>query len=224
MNLFRQSGRHVDAPALKRIGEAVRARLDADPTAYRLPVDGLEIYGVGDFFSPSECSRLTELIDRVAQPSPTYNGNADGARTSYTGDFDVTDPFIIMLQRRIDDLLGFEESFGETMQGQRYAVGQEFRAHFDHFNPSQSFWETERRRGGQRSWTAMIYLNAVEEGGATSFPKVQASVAPQAGALLAWNNMKPDGTPNPTTLHAGTPVLRGVKHVVTKWYRARAWY
>jgi prolyl 4-hydroxylase len=66
----------------------------------------------------------------------------------------------------------------------------------------------EMRNGGQRSWTAMAYLNTVEEGGSTDFPKVNLSIPPQPGALLIWNNMDRDGRPNPKSLHAGRPVIR----------------
>lgn len=212
-----------DRAALRQIGDAVRARLDADPAAYRLPAEGIEIYAVADFLAPHECQRLMAIIDTVAQPSPTYNGNIDGGRTSYTGDVDPRDPFIQTLQRRIDDLLGIDPALGETLQGQRYTVGQEFKHHYDYFVAKHEYWDDERRRGGQRSWTAMGYLNAVEEGGATDFPKVSLSIPPQAGVLLMWNNMAPDGRPNPRTIHAGAPVVRGVKYVLTKWYRARPW-
>jgi prolyl 4-hydroxylase len=212
-----------DTLALKSMGKAVCARLDRDPAAYRLPVEGLAIYGVGGFLSTSECARLIEMVDAVAVPSPTYHGNSDNGRTSFTGDVDPAAPFIRMLQRRIDDLLGIEPACGETLQGQRYALGQQFRAHFDHFDPSAAYWPGEQARGGQRSWTAMAYLSDVEEGGSTDFPKLGLSVAPQAGALLVWNNMTESGTPNPLSLHAGTPVVKGMKYVVTKWYRARPW-
>lgn len=220
---FRSAPKDPDTPALKRIGEQVRARLDSDPQVYRLPAEGLELYGVSGFFSETECQRLMTIVDGVARPSPTYHGNSDEGRTSFTGDVDPTDPFIRMLQRRIDDLLGIDPAFGETIQGQRYAVGQEFRNHFDHFLPSQDFWEEEQRRGGQRSWTAMAYLNAVEDGGETVFPRAAMSIPPQPGALLVWNNMGLDGRPNTKAVHAGSPVRQGIKYVLTKWYRARPW-
>ncbi|MBF9150348.1 2OG-Fe(II) oxygenase [Novosphingobium sp. 1Y9A] len=210
--------------ALRKVGETVRLRLSGDGGVYRIPVEGLEIFGVADFFSTAECDKLMAIVDSVARPSPTYKGTDATGRTSYTGDVDPFDPFILMLQRRIDDLMGIDPALGETIQGQRYEPGQEFRAHYDHFLPSQHFWDTEQKRGGQRSWTAMAYLNAVEEGGTTDFPRVNLSIPPQPGALLIWNNMKPDGTPNPDALHAGTPVVRGTKYVLTKWYRARPWH
>ena len=89
-----------DSPALRLLGHEVRARLADDPTVYRLPVDGLDIYGVADFLSRSECERLCRMVDAVARPSPTYDNNADGGRTSFSGDVDPTDPFVMMIQRR----------------------------------------------------------------------------------------------------------------------------
>src|SRR3546814_1167868 len=56
------------------------------------------------------------------------------------------------------------------MQGQRYAPGQHFRAHHDYFHESEYYWQRMKNEGGQRTWTAMIYLNDVAEGGATWFP------------------------------------------------------
>ncbi len=101
-------------------------------------------------------------------------------------------------------------AFGEAVQGQRYEVGQEFRAHNDWFWTKASYWDGEVARGGQRSWTAMIYLNDVEEGGTTDFVRLGLSIPPQRGVMLVWNNALPDGMPNRATLHAGTPVAAGV--------------
>lgn len=224
MALFGKNTRSTaETSALRKVGETVRKRLQDDAGVYRIPRDELEIFGVADFFSKAECDRLIAIVDAVARPSPTYKGSDATGRTSYTGDVDPFDPFVLMLQRRIDDLMGIDPALGETIQGQRYEPGQEFRGHYDHFLPSQPFWEAEQKRGGQRSWTAMAYLNAVEEGGTTDFPRVDLSIPPQPGALLIWNNMKPDGTPNPNAMHAGMPVVKGVKYVLTKWYRARPW-
>jgi prolyl 4-hydroxylase len=63
----------------------------------------------------------------------------------------------------------------------------------------------------------------VPDGGATEFPHIKIGVRPQAGTMLMWNNMNPDGTMNYKTLHTGTPVKAGVKHIITKWYRQNNW-
>ena len=80
-----------------------------------------------------------------------------------------------------------------------------------------------RGTGGQRTWTAMIYLSAVEAGGETHFPQCEFMVPPVEGMILIWNNMTRDGAPNRFSLHAARPVERGTKYVVTKWFRERPW-
>lgn len=214
----------ADRAALASIGERARARLAADASVYRVPVEGAEIFAVGDFLSASECDRLIAMIDTVAKPSRLYDPeNLSPYRTSYSGDVDPEDSFVRMIERRLCDLLGIEAAWGETVQGQRYQPGQEFQAHYDWFDTQAFYWPEERKRGGQRCWTAMAYLNDVEEGGQTAFPDLGVSIPPQRGALLLWNNAQPDGTPNPLTRHAGTPVIRGEKYIVTKWFRTRPW-
>jgi len=213
-----------DQQRLRRIGRKVRERLAGLPEAYAIPTDKAEMYAVGDFFTPEECGRLIAMIDAVAKPSRAFDAQYEsGYRTSYSGDADPHDPFVRKLQRRIDDLIGIDPAYGETIQGQRYLPGQQFQAHCDWFPGNTPYWEQEKDRGGQRSITAMAYLNPVEEGGATAFPRLGISIDPRPGALLIWNNADPDGNPNPWTIHAGTPVVRGVKYIITKWYRSRRW-
>ncbi len=214
-----------DQNRLRRIGRKVRERLSRLPEVYTVPVEKAEIYAIGDFFSAEECGRLMAMIDASAKPSSAFDAKYEsGYRTSYSGDVDPHDPFVIKLQRRLDDLLGVDPTYGETIQGQRYLEGQQFQAHTDWFPAGTPYWETEKDRGGQRSITAMAYLNPVEEGGATAFPHLGISFEPRPGTLLIWNNADPEGVPNPWTIHAGTPVVRGVKYIITKWYRCRRWY
>lgn len=214
----------ADRKALKRQGAAVRARLQRDPDVYRVPVEAAEMHGVADFLSAAECARFRDMVDAVALPSRTFDQARQSTyRTSYSGDVERHDPFVRMIERRIDDLLGIDSRLGETIQGQRYTVGQEFVRHHDWFDTAASYWPDEKRLGGQRGWTAMIYLNSVEAGGATEFPRLNLSVPPQQGTLLCWNNAKADGSPNDQTIHAALPVERGVKYVITKWYRTRPW-
>ncbi|WP_435418093.1 2OG-Fe(II) oxygenase [Parerythrobacter aurantius] len=213
-----------DKDALARVGKIVRKQLDADPRATKIQTDKAEIYAIQEFVTADECKRLMMMIDVVAQPSLLYEGTErEGFRTSYSGNFNPHDPLVKEISARIDGVLGLPAQLGETIQGQRYSAGQQFKPHHDFFHTSENYWPPEKKRGGQRSWTAMLYLNQVEAGGATAFVKVGIKVPPKPGVLLIWNNASPDGVPNPDTLHAGTPVERGVKYVITKWYRTRKW-
>lgn len=213
-----------DREPLKRIGAAVRKRLAANPQVYKVPTDKAEIFALGDFLSPRERERLIAMIDKAAKPSAVYDSEYDGSfRTSYSGNVDPYDPLVRRVTRRIDDLLGIDPALGETVQGQRYLPGQEFKSHFDWFYTESDYWKREKRRGGQRSWTAMAFLNPVAGGGTTDFTKIGISIEPQPGALLIWNNADLEGVPNEWTMHAGTPVTDGVKYIITKWYRVRPW-
>lgn len=213
-----------DQDALKRVGASVRARLEADPGVYKLPTDLAEIYAVGDFLSQEECLSLKAKIDAVARPSELHEtAYIAKFRTSYTGYFDGGDAFVRSISRRIDDLLGIAPKCGETIQGQRYLPGQEFKPHNDWFYTDQQYWQIERKRGGQRSWTAMVYLNEVGEGGETEFPELDLRIVPEPGMLVVWDNMDRKGRPNRATRHAALPVLAGEKYVVTQWYRQGEW-
>lgn len=219
----------TDAPnpdklALLRTGSHVRRKLEANPAAQRLDTERAEIWAIPAFLSDQECDQLVAMVDRTAKPSIVMDhGYTEVWRTSSSGDVDPYDPFIRKVEDRIDALLGLAHDWGETMQGQRYREGEQFKYHLDLFWTEADYWKTEARRGGQRSFTAMAYLNDVEEGGTTDFVNIGLSVPPQKGVLLVWNNCRADGMPNDDTMHAGTPVIKGVKYVLTKWYRTRKW-
>lgn len=213
-----------DQSGLKRNGKRLRERLAANPAIYAIPVEGAELWALGEFMSAAECEKVIAMIDACAKPSTVFDLDySSGYRTSYSGDVDPNDPFIKKLNRRVNDLLGIEPAWGETIQGQRYLPGQQFQPHNDFFYPDTSYWEFEMARGGQRSITAMVFLNDVEEGGHTEFTQLGISIEPRQGTLLIWNNATPDGVTNEATMHAGRPVTKGVKYVLTKWYRTMKW-
>lgn len=118
---------------------------------------------------------------------------------------------------------GLNPAHGEPLQGQRYAVGQEFKAHTDYFATKGEDYKKYCAKTGNRTWTVMLYLNEPEAGGATRFKAIDKIVQPEAGKLLAWNNLRPDGRGNPSTIHHGMKVRAGTKYVLTKWFRERPW-
>lgn len=209
---------------LAKIGNQVSARLDANPMVHKIGVEKAQIYYSENFLPPDDCSMLMEIIDREAVPSTLYKGTElEGYRTSSSCNFNRHNADIQRISQRVADLLGLDVDHGETIQGQRYQIGQQYKQHQDYFHPGTPYWDDEMRNAGQRSWTAMVYLNRPAQGGETSFPTFHMSVEPRPGMLLTWNNMKPDGTPNPNTLHIGSPVILGTKYVFTNWFRERRW-
>ena len=202
----------------------IAGTLTSRPGVQRVPSPKLHLFIKRGFLGPDECGRLIAMIDSRRRPSTISDDMGDASfRTSETCDLDKNDPDVAALEERIAAFTGLDPLHGEPMQGQRYAVGQEFKAHTDYFEPNGEGYRRYCTVAGQRTWTAMIYLNQPEAGGATRFKAIDKTVQPETGKLLAWNNLKPDGSVNVNTLHHGMKVRIGTKYIVTKWYRERPW-
>lgn len=190
--------------------------------ARQVPERALELFILRDCLGPDACSALIELIDARRRPSTIADDIGQAAfRTSETCDLADSDAVVAEVNSRICALLHLDPAFGEPLQGQRYAPGQEFKPHSDTFEPGGHDYFVHCAESGNRSWTVMIYLNDVEAGGATRFKAIGKAIQAERGKLLAWNNLLPDGRPNPATLHQGMKVRRGTKYILTKWFRER---
>lgn len=192
------------------------------PGIQRVPTGKLELFILRRFLDPETCAALIERIDERRRPSEIADDIGIAKfRTSETCDLDWRDVVVRAVDHRIAQLLGLDLSASEPLQGQRYAPGQEFKPHTDTFEPGGYDFLLYTAQSGQRTWTAMIYLNEPDEGGATRFKTIGKTVRPETGKLVVWNNLLPDGRPNPATLHQGMKVRRGTKYVLTKWFRER---
>jgi prolyl 4-hydroxylase len=205
-------------------GETSAERLMAYSGVRRVPSARLELFDRPGFLSPDLCMRLIALIDQGRRPSTIADPNGDAYfRTSETCDLDSSEPAVRELEGLLRELSAIDPAHGEPVQGQRYEVGQEFKPHTDYFEPDGQDFAKFCSIAGQRTWTFMIYLNHVEAGGATRFKVIDKLFRPETGKLVCWNNHRPDGSLNAATLHHGMKVRKGVKYVITKWYRERPW-
>ena len=196
------------------------ARLTATAGVQRVPSPRLDLFILRDFLDGDQCHALCRLIDADRRPSTLADDQGIARfRTSETCDLDSANAIVAEVRERLSTLTGISLSRAEPLQGQRYSAGQEFRPHTDTFNPDGADYFLHCAEAGQRSWTAMLYLNEPEEGGATRFKAVGKTIQPETGKLLLWNNLLPDGSPNGATLHQGMKVRRGTKYVLTQWYR-----
>ncbi|WP_298302647.1 2OG-Fe(II) oxygenase [uncultured Erythrobacter sp.] len=204
--------------------DSVSAQIARCDGIQRVPHAKIELFRVKNFLSAAQCEELIAMIDKDRRPSTIADPNGDDYfRTSETCDLPRKEPVIQKLEAQLHRLNGIDPAFGEPVQGQRYDVGQEFKAHTDYFTPGTADFEKFCSESGQRTWTFMIYLNEVDAGGTTRFKVVGKTFKPEVGKLVCWNNKRPDGALNPNTLHHGMKVRKGVKYVITKWYRERPW-
>lgn len=213
-----------DPAKLAAIGASVCNRLAGLKGIQRIATDHADVFVAERFLTKLDCKLIVQAINRLAVPSTLYDGKEKtGFRTSHTHHFERNDPLTRDLEDYICTVTGLDILNAEQMQGQRYQKGQEYRHHHDFFHVGEGYWNSEADRGGQRTWTAMLTLNEPKEGGETDFPHLGFRFQPRAGRLLMWNNMDRSGRPNMKTLHAGMPVIRGIKHVVTLWFRENPW-
>jgi len=202
----------------------VTARLLATPGIQKVPSPRLTLFQLRGFLSAEQCAAYIARIDEERRPSTVSDSNGDDTyRTSETCDIPATDPLSIAIDDLIGSIAGLDRIYGEPLQGQRYAVGQEFKAHTDYFEPTGADYQRYCALSGQRTWTFMVYLNEPIAGGTTRFKTIDKIIRPETGKLLAWNNRLEDGANNPATLHIGMKVRAGTKYVLTKWYRERPW-
>ncbi|WP_340264386.1 prolyl hydroxylase family protein [Sphingobium mellinum] len=204
--------------------DADSAWIATHPRVQRVPGTDLTLFIQRAFLTVEECAGLIERIEANRRPSTIADATGDQAfRTSETCDLSSTDPFVAAIDARLAAFAGIDPAHGEPIQGQRYAVGQEFKAHTDYFEPDGADFLRYCSVAGNRTWTLMVYLNQPAAGGATRFVKIGKTVQPETGKLLAWNNRLSPGRYNGASLHHGMKVRSGVKYIITKWYREKPW-
>jgi 2OG-Fe(II) oxygenase superfamily len=79
------------------------------------------------------------------------------------------------------------------------------------------------RQQGVRILTVYLYLNDVEAGGGTNFPKLNVTVMPKRGRALIWPSVRDDDPSEPDTRtdHQALPVMKGIKYGANLWYHQR---
>ncbi|MBV0932282.1 2OG-Fe(II) oxygenase [Marinobacterium weihaiense] len=130
-----------------------------------------------------------------------------------------TDAVVEAVCQRISGWAGLPLSAAESLQVIHYDEGQEYAPHYDGWDAT-----TERGRRclqkGQRVLTALCYLNRVEAGGGTVFPKLGLEVEAQPGRLVLFANVIDNSLQrHPDSLHGGLPVLKGEKWACNLWFR-----
>lgn len=133
-------------------------------------------------------------------------------RTSHSMHFvpSMYDAMVAEFVKHIAAIAELPPAHAEPLGVLRYGPGQEYRPHYDYY--------TDDRHEGQRTTTVFVYLNDVEEGGGTEFPRLGVRVEPKRGKAVKFFNCDAAGQPDPQTLHAGLPVIRGEKWLATLWF------
>ena len=205
--------KHPAAPSIQIDGHTVSVSTCVDEPPLRV-LEGL----LGD----TECTQLIELARPRLQRALTVDDDGkqqiDQRRTSEGMFFTLGElPLIRQIEQRLAGLLGVPASHGEGLQVLHYLPGQEYQPHFDWFDPELPGFDAITRDGGQRIASVVMYLNTPEQGGGTAFPELGLTVTARCGSAVYFAYEGGD----PSSLHAGLPVMRGEKWIATKWLRER---
>ena len=187
--------------------------------------DEPEIYTISNFVSSLECQHMISISkDSMQKSLVSYEKGGDlssGRTSSNTWIKHNHDDITISIANKIAKQVGIPIENAEAFQVVKYEHGQEYKNHCDSWNHNYSE-KTLRcmKYGGARLKTALVYLNDVEDGGATRFSKLDISVSPKMGKLLVFANTFP-GTNESNILseHAGMPVIKGEKYIFNLWFR-----
>lgn len=184
---------------------------------------------LGNVLSAEECHALAAYCEPRLQYS-TVVSDVDGAarkhanRTSRGAMIQRGETELVArVEARLADISHWPVERGEGLQVQHYQAGNEYRPHYDWFDPELSGSHKHMEHGGQRLATFVLYLSDVQAGGGTAFPGLGLDVLPQKGGAVFFQNTDAWHIPDRRTLHAGSPVVEGVKVIANKWLRERTY-
>jgi prolyl 4-hydroxylase len=184
---------------------------------------------LGNVLSEEECDALAAHCEPHLVRSPMVNDDdgslqLDQRRTSKGAMIQRAETELVArVETRLADIAHWPIERGEGLQIQQYQATNEYQPHFDWFDAELPGPRKHMEHGGQRLATFVLYLSDVESGGGTSFPTLGLEVLPKKGGAVFFQNTDNHYIPDQRTLHAGSPVVRGVKTIANKWLRERTY-
>ncbi|MCX6212991.1 2OG-Fe(II) oxygenase [Spirosoma sp.] len=175
---------------------------------------------IDNFLTQDECNQLITYaeqsnmfsrsqIQQVKQEAKIHVEST--RRTSFSAFLpDRNNLLLASIYQKVADELNVPLTHIENIQCVRYALGQQFKPHYDGGN------------GYDRVHTILVYLNDDFERGETYFPEINMKIQPKAGRALYFRNLDNNLEIIPTSLHAGLPVDKGIKYGCNIWVRAQA--
>lgn len=218
----------LDSPAAWR---SLRRRMDVQawlrPPERRNLCETPRVRSAPAFVGREVCDWLIASARGKLRPALMFHGATQTAvvdphRTCSDFEFDIvgSDLVGVLLRARISALTGLPTATMEPPRIFHYAVGQDIKPHYDrltlgaraHLEPSYT---------GDRLVTLILYLNDDFDGGELDFPKVGKSFKGQTGDAIYFAHVDADGAPDLLSLHAGLPITRGEKWVLSQWIHDR---
>jgi prolyl 4-hydroxylase len=191
------------------------------------------IFSYKHFLTIEECNHLINLAKNKLEEShvTTNEGNVvkSDFRVSSQAWIPINyDTIVNKIEEKISKWTMLPIDQGEKLQVLKYEIGGQFKPHYDYVPNIVS-----DQLDGTRVATVIMFLSNVTKGGEVAFPygnsntkfddswtecgKNGLGIKPNKGDALLFYNIDPVGKQDILSLHAGCPVLEGIKWSATKW-------
>jgi prolyl 4-hydroxylase len=189
---------------------------DNDPSQFREP----KVYP--NFITKDEAKHILKKAEYNYKDSVVVGiENPEGIRKSQTYWLDKDDPIAHKIIQKVCDLDGHTIEQSEDIQVVKYEPNGYYNEHHDSCCDDDAKCN-EFVKDGNRVLTMVIYLNDDFEGGATRFPKLDKNFKPKKYSGILFYPMNKNGDKcHEKSLHAGTPVTKGVKYIANVWIREK---
>lgn len=210
------------APDWEKIADALSLTPNFSASGERL-VQSPEVILYRQALAPEICEYVIAHSASRLGPSLVYDPAAarmirDPLRSSATASLSPIDLdlALIAINRLTAQAAGCDEECGEFLSVLNYTPGQQYRPHFDTVPPGPDF-----DRNGQRSTTALLFLNDDYAGGETHFTEIDLKLRGGRGDILVFTSLSPSGDIDRASRHAGLAVTEGAKWIAAKWFRTK---
>lgn len=183
------------------------------------------IYLIDHFISNEDCDYIIDKAKnnlvraKVVLGSQNIVNNDTRNNSNCWINFDK-DKRLHQICQKISELVDIPLSNSESLQIINYQVNERYRPHYDAWEDNEEFNISK----GQRLFTCIIYLNDVEEGGETEFPKLNLKIFPKKGRITIFSNTyKNTQRLHDLTLHGGNDVIKGEKWACNLWFRSKVY-
>jgi hypothetical protein len=146
----------------------------------------------------------------------------DPHRSCSDFEFDLigSDLILILVRNRIAAATGVPVAAMEPPRVFHYALGQDIKPHYDRLNDGIGDYARSGYKG-DRIATFLLYLNDDFDGGELDFPLVGQRFKGKTGDAIYFAHVDEVGAPDKKSLHAGLPIRRGEKYVLSQWIHDR---
>lgn len=187
------------------------------PIIYHTDPQVIRLHG---FLSDRECDHLIEQNSIIKMSAGTLFNEKyiDIVDTKYriakTGTIRHNSSEITMaIEQRMMKLLNIPTLGSEEFALIHYTQGGKFAHHVDYFYDETAVQKANQI--GNRKGTVICYLNTIESGGETLFPKLKLTLKPVKGDIIFFNYDRHDKK-SAITLH-GSNGIKDEKWIVTQW-------